>query len=141
MHMRGNPRTMQQMPPSRDVLQEIREWGAAAVACAEGFGISCDRILLDPGIGFGKTVEQNLVILRNLDRLAPAGLPILVGTSRKSFIGAVLNVPAGDRIWGTAASVAASVVFGAHIVRVHDVAAMRQVVEMTDAIVAERPGE
>jgi len=140
MHMRGDPRTMQQMPPSRNILQEIRGWSAAAVACAEGFGISCDRILLDPGIGFGKTVEQNLTILRNLDCLAPAGLPLLAGTSRKSFIGSVLNLSAGDRIWGTAASVAASVIFGAHVVRVHDVAAMRQVVDMTDAIVAERPG-
>jgi dihydropteroate synthase len=141
MHMRGEPRTMQQIPPSPDILQEIRRWSASAVAWAETFGISSDRILLDPGIGFGKTVEQNLAILRNLDCLVPPGLPILVGTSRKSFIGAVLNLPAGDRIWGTAASVAASVVLGAHIVRVHDVAAMRQVADMIDAIVAERPGE
>jgi dihydropteroate synthase len=141
MHMRGNPGTMQRMPASPNILHEISEWAREAVVRAQGSGVSRNRIILDPGIGFGKTAAQNLEILRHLDRLADTGLPILVGTSRKSFIGAILNNPDTDRIWGTAATVAAAIVLGAHIVRVHDVAAMRDVVRMTDAIVGERPSE
>lgn len=141
MHMRGNPRTMQRIPPSADILTEIDLWARDAVERAGTVGISCDRIVLDPGIGFGKTVGQNLAILRNLDRLASTGCPLLVGTSRKSFIGAVLKDPAADRAWGTGAAVAASVLLGAHIVRVHDVAAMRQVTAIADAILAERAEE
>jgi dihydropteroate synthase len=90
---------------------------------------------LDPGIGFGKTAVQNFEILRNLDRLAAAGFPVLVGTSRKSFIGSIVKKPASELVLGTAATVAASIIFGAHIVRVHDVAAIREVADVTDAIV------
>ncbi len=142
MHMRGDPATMQKLPPSRDILRELRLWADEAVARAQNYGVSCGQIVLDPGIGFGKTAEQNLAILRNLDRLAGAGFPLLVGTSRKSFIGAVLGNPDADRIWGTAASVAACVIFGAHIVRVHDVEAMRDAARIADAILSsERRGE
>jgi dihydropteroate synthase len=141
MHMRGNPANMQLIPPSPDILTEFEQWAHEAVARAQKCGVSSERVILDPGIGFGKDTRQNLEILRNLNRLAAVGFPLLVGTSRKSFIGAVLKDPAGDRAWGTGATVSASIIFGAHIVRVHDVAAMRQIAVMTDAIVSERPAE
>jgi dihydropteroate synthase len=135
MHMRGQPRNMQLLEPSPDILAETEAWSEAAVARAENLGVASDQIILDPGIGFGKTVQQNLELLRNLDRIAAKGFPILIGTSRKSFIGKILDKPAGSRIWGTAASVAAAAIFGAHIVRVHDVAEMRDVVNVVDAII------
>jgi dihydropteroate synthase len=135
MHMRGTPATMQALPPSPDILREIELWAEEAVARARSSGVSSDKIILDPGIGFGKTVGQNLEILRNLDRLAAAGFPILVGTSRKSFIGAILKNAEPDRIWGTGATVALSIASGAHIVRVHDVAAMRDVARVADALI------
>ncbi len=141
MNMRGDPASMQRIPPSRAILPELEHWAQEAVARAQKCGVSSERIILDPGIGFGKTTGQNLEILRNLNRLSATGYPLLVGTSRKSFIGTILNNPAGERIWGTAATVAASIIFGAHIVRVHDVLAMREVADMTDAIIRERPGE
>jgi dihydropteroate synthase len=133
MHMRGTPATMQTLPPSPDILREIELWAEEAVARARSSGVSSNAIILDPGIGFGKTVDQNLEILRSLNRLAAAGFPILVGTSRKSFIGTLLNNAEADRIWGTGATVALSIASGAHIVRVHDVAAMRDVARVADA--------
>jgi dihydropteroate synthase len=138
MHMRGEPSTMQTMAPSPDILADIEIWAKEAVARAQNSGVSSDQIVLDPGIGFGKTAAQNLEILRNLDRLNAAGFPVLVGTSRKSFIGAILKKPAHELVLGTGATVAASIVYGAHIVRVHDVAAMREVADVTDAIVKAR---
>ena len=134
MHMRGEPRNMQLLAKSKDILAEIEIWAQEAVARARSFGISSDRIVLDPGIGFGKTVRQNFEILRNLNRLADYGFPVLVGTSRKSFIRAILEKSnGGDIAWGTGATIAASILFGAHIVRVHDVAAMREIADVTDA--------
>jgi dihydropteroate synthase len=141
MHMRGEPRMMQKLPPSPDILGEIEEWAGKAVARAQTLGVAEDMIILDPGIGFGKTASQNLEILRNLDRLAAAGFPVMVGTSRKAFIGKILSDPTADRIWGSAAAVAASILFGAHIVRVHDVAAMRDVARVADALLNERVSE
>ncbi len=141
MHMRGDPSNMQIIPPSPDILSEIEEWARDALARAGNSGVSSDKIILDPGIGFGKTVSQNLEILRNLGRLAMLGFPLLVGTSRKSFIGAILSHPTGERIFGSAASVAASIMFGAHIIRAHDVAAMRDVARFIDAIWSERSEE
>jgi len=138
MHMRGQPRNMQLLAPSPDILAEIEAWFEEVIAQAENCGVGSEQIVLDPGIGFGKTTEQNLRLLRNLDRMAAKGFPILIGTSRKSFIGKILDKPAGSRAWGTAASVAAAAIFGAHIVRVHDVAEMRDVVDVVDAII--RPG-
>lgn len=134
MHMRGEPNNMQRIPPSDDILRDIEVWAQEAVARAQSSGVSSDKIVLDPGIGFGKTAAQNFEILRNLDRLASAGFPILVGTSRKSFIGSIIKKPASELVLGTGATVAASIVFGAHMVRVHDVAAMREVADVTDAI-------
>ncbi len=139
MHMRGTPHNMQTLPASPDILKDIELWAKDAVARAQNSGVSSDKIVLDPGIGFGKTAAQNFEILRNLDRLAAAGFPILVGTSRKSFIGSILKKPAGELVLGTGATVAASIVFGAHIVRVHDVAAIREVADVTDAIIRSGP--
>jgi dihydropteroate synthase len=134
MHMRGEPGTMQQLPPSPDILAEIEAWAGTAVARAEELGVARDKIILDPGIGFGKTLSQNLEIIRNLGRLAATGFPIMVGTSRKSFIGRILSDPKADRIWGSAATVAAAILAGAHVVRVHDIAAMRDVARVADAL-------
>ncbi|HTY64537.1 MAG TPA: dihydropteroate synthase [Acidobacteriota bacterium] len=136
MHMRGEPGNMQKIPPSADILADIDAWALDAVARAQSAGVTRDRIVLDPGVGFGKTAAQNMQILKNLRRLAAAGSPILVGTSRKSFIGAIVKKPSKDLVLGTGASVAASIVFGAHIVRVHDVAAIREVADVTDAIMS-----
>ncbi len=136
MHMRGEPGNMQKIPPSPDIRHEIDVWAKEAVAAARGFGVTDDRIILDPGIGFGKTTDQNLDILRDLDDLTAMGFPILVGTSRKSFVGAILENKTGERIWGTAATVAASIMLGVHIVRVHDVAEMRDVAMITDALMS-----
>ncbi|MEJ2108872.1 MAG: dihydropteroate synthase, partial [Acidobacteriota bacterium] len=137
MHMRGTPMTMQKLPPSPDILADIDLWAQEAVARARNSGVSSDKIILDPGIGFGKTAEQNFEILRHLDRLIASGFPVLVGTSRKSFIGSVLKKPSDELVLGTGASVAASIMMGAHIVRVHDVASMREIADVTDAIIGE----
>ncbi len=135
MHMRGNPATMQKKIHYHDLMKEIvRELTISIEKCLET-GIKSDRIIIDPGIGFGKTVYHNLEILRRLDILKKLNQPILVGTSRKSFIGNVLNQ--GDparRIMGTAATVSAAILNGAHIVRVHDVREMYAVAKITDAI-------
>ena len=117
MHMRGEPSNMQKIAPSPDILKDIDIWAQEAVARAKNSGVSSEKIILDPGIGFGKTAVQNVEILRNLDRLAAAGFPVLVGTSRKSFIGSILKKPASELILGTCATVAASILFGAHSTR------------------------
>ncbi len=135
MHMQGTPRTMQQNPRYQDVVAEVRQFLAARIAAAEAAGIAPQQIIIDPGIGFGKTVDHNLALLRHLDALHPLGRPILVGTSRKAFIGAITGVadPA-RRVMGTAATVAWSIAKGAAIIRAHDVDAMRQVRDMVEAI-------
>ena len=134
MHMRGTPQTMQSLPPSPDILGEIDAWAKDAVARASECGVSSDRIILDPGIGFGKKATQNIEIIVNISRLASAGFPVLVGTSRKAFIGAATGKPAHDRVSGTCATVTVSILCGAHAVRVHDVAATREAADMTDVI-------
>jgi dihydropteroate synthase len=133
MHMRGNPGNMQLLPPSDDILSEIDTWAHEAVTRAQKYGVSSDKLILDPGIGFGKTAGQNIELIRNLNRLAVARFPILIGTSRKSFIGTVLKKPPRELVLGTGVTVTASILFGAHIVRVHDVAAMREIADMADA--------
>ena len=137
MHMRGTPATMQRMPPSQDILAEIRRDLGEAIGRAREAGVPDDRILLDPGIGFGKTVQDNLRILNQLSFLHRLGFPLLLGPSRKSFLGKILETEVSQRVYGTAAAVAASVIRGAHIVRVHDVREMRQVVDIADAIMNE----
>ncbi|MFA0758865.1 MAG: hypothetical protein NOOUEUKL_001531 [Candidatus Fervidibacter sp.] len=136
MHMQGTPQTMQLNPTYTDCVGEIAEFLRQQAEAAQRVGLPKDRIIVDPGIGFGKTVEHNLEILRRLGELKALGYPVLIGTSRKSFIGKVLGieVPA-ERVWGTAATVAIAIANGADIVRVHDVREMAQVVRMTDAIV------
>jgi dihydropteroate synthase len=139
MHMRGEPANMQTLPPSTDILGDLEIWAQEAVARAKASGVSSDRMVLDPGIGFGKTAAQNMEIIANLHRLAAAGFPILMGTSRKSFIGSVIKKPANELAIGTCATVAASIIYGAHIVRVHDVSAVRETADITDAIVKTGP--
>ena len=135
MHMQGSPADMQLEPSYEDVVGQITAFLAKAIERATSAGVHRDRIIIDPGIGFGKTVAHNLEILANLEKLACLNRPILVGTSRKSFIGRVLGVESpAERIWGTAATVALAVAAGAHILRVHDVAQMRQVAQMAHAI-------
>jgi dihydropteroate synthase len=135
MHMRGVPRTMQKRPFARNVMRDVVSGLSAAVARARKAGVAKSQILLDPGIGFGKSYQQNCELLARLPELARLGCPLVVGTSRKSFIGHLLGgAPPEERLWGTAASVAASILAGAHIVRVHDVAEMVQVVRISDAV-------
>ena len=120
----------------RDVIGDVAAGLQASIAIAEAAGLARERLIIDPGFGFGWTVEQNLELLRRLGELRELGLPMLVGTSRKSTIGAVLDdAPAGERLLGTAATVALAVAAGADVVRVHDVAEQRQVVRMADAVV------
>ncbi|MFH0816938.1 MAG: dihydropteroate synthase [Methanobacteriota archaeon] len=134
MHMLGNPRTMQDSPSYGDVVEDVARYLEARVRHAESKGISRDRIIVDPGIGFGKAAEHNLEILRRLAELRSLGLPILVGPSRKAFIGKILDLPAGDRLEGTLAAVSAAVLNGADIVRVHDVAECRKAAMVAWAI-------
>ena len=135
MHMKGVPRTMQRSPVYQDLIPEILTFLRHRVDKAQGEGVCPDRIIIDPGIGFGKTTEHNLKILRSLDLFRSLDKPILIGTSRKAFIGKILNLPnPDDRLEGTAATVAWAIAHGADVVRVHDVKAICQVAQMTDAI-------
>jgi len=135
MHMRGDPRTMQKRPFARDVLRDVSTGLRRAVRIARRAGVPKTQVVLDPGIGFGKSAAQNYELLRKLPELARLGHALLVGTSRKSFLANVPGAaPDANRIWGTAATVAVSILGGAHIVRVHDVAEMAQVARVTDAV-------
>lgn len=139
MHMRGVPRTMQQGPFARNVIQDVKKGLREAVGRAQAAGLKRSQLVLDPGIGFGKSMAQNFELLARLPELAGLGFPLLVGTSRKMFIGRALgDAPPQARLWGTAATVAAAILGGAHIVRVHDVAEMVQVARIADAIAAAR---
>lgn len=136
MHMRGKPSTMQQDPRYDDVVAEVRDELLEAARVAESAGIRIDQICLDPGIGFGKTVSHNLTLLRRLNQLTEAGYPILLGTSRKSFLGSIAEVPnAKDRDLATAATTALAVAAGVFCVRVHDVPGNLQSARIADAIV------
>jgi dihydropteroate synthase len=135
MHIKGNPRSMQDNPQYRDVIGEITSYLRESIDIAVQAGISEEAIIVDPGIGFGKTIAHNLHILKNLSELRVFGLPILIGTSRKSLIGDILSLPVHERIEGTAATVAVSIINGVSIIRVHDVQTMSRVARMTDAII------
>lgn len=138
MHMRGVPRTMQKLPFARNVMRDVSTGLRRAAHVAMRAGVSKNQIILDPGIGFGKSCSQNLELLVRLPELARLGFPLLVGTSRKTFVGRALGGTAeSDRAWGTAATVTASILGGAHIVRVHDVAEMVQVARVADAMLSE----
>ena len=134
MHIRGTPQTMQTDIDYDDVVDDIRDYFAQRLDLARRAGIRDDRIVLDPGIGFGKTVPQNYRLIRELHRFFDFGCPLLLGTSRKRFIGDILQKPAQQRVWGTAATVACGLYAGADIVRVHDVAQICDVVRVTEAI-------
>lgn len=135
MHMQGTPRTMQAQPLYADVVKEVAEYLQIRAKAAEREGVARHRILLDVGIGFGKTLDHNLALLRHHSNLAQFGYATVLGTSRKGFIGKLTNRPvASERIMGTAATIAWGLTNGADILRVHDVAQMREVVEVITAI-------
>ena len=134
MHMKGTPRTMQQAPQYDDVVCEVCTSLQESVQIAETQGIAADRIIIDPGIGFGKTTEHNLELLKRLAEFRRLDKPLLIGTSRKSFIGNILGLPVTERVEGTAATVCWAITHGADIVRVHDVKANVRAAQMTDAL-------
>jgi dihydropteroate synthase len=140
MHMRGKPQTMQRGPFARDVIRDVMSGLRAAVARARRAGLAKTQLLLDPGIGFGKKHEQNFEILARLPEFARLGCPIVIGTSRKAFLGEAVaglggpSAPSGERLLGTAATVTASILGGAHIVRVHDVAEMVRIARVADHV-------
>lgn len=137
MHSRGTPATMQRLPPVADIMEEVTSSLRSSVAMAERRGVRRESIVVDPGIGFGKTQEQNIELIAKVDQLAQVfpDFPILIGTSRKSFIGHLLdNAPVTGRLQGTMASITAAVLRGAHIVRVHDVKAAVETLRVADAI-------
>ena len=135
MHIKGRSRTMQKNPQYKSLIREIINELKNSIQKAIEFGIDRGKIIIDPGIGFGKTTEHNLEIINRLTEFKTLGRPILVGVSRKSFIGNVLNLPVEERLMGTAASVALAIKNGAHIVRIHDVKQMAQVVKISNAII------
>lgn len=146
MHLRGEPGSMQKGPFARDVLKDVEKGLRASATKAAKAGVAKSQIILDPGIGFGKSHAQNYELLQKLERVASLGYPLLIGTSRKGFLGATLarqGKPASpeERIWGTAATVTASILNGAHIVRVHDVAEMLQVARVADCVVNPQLGK
>src|SRR5216683_761146 len=139
MHMRGEPATMQKGPFARDVMKDVVQGLRASIRKARAAGVRKSQIVIDPGIGFGKSFEQNYELLRKLPELAKLGYPLLVGASRKGFLGATLArngkaAPPEERLWATAATVTVSILGGAHIVRVHDVAEMAQVARVADCL-------
>lgn len=139
MHIKGRPREMQQNPTYDSLIPEIMDYFRISIRLAKKFGIPDERMILDPGIGFGKTFDHNLEILNNLEQFTLLEKPLLVGASRKAFLGKILgDAPASDRLEGTAAAVAVSIMKGAHIIRVHDVKEMARVARVVDAIRREK---
>ncbi len=134
MHMKGTPRDMQEKPQYRDVVEEVKGFFEERIGYLESHGISKDKVILDPGIGFGKRPEDNLALLRKIHRFLYLGCPIMVGPSRKSFIGAVLDLPVEKRLEGTLAAVSIAVFQGAQVVRVHDVEPVRRAVDIAWAV-------
>ena len=134
MHMRGDPATMQKIEPSPDIFAEIESDLSQAIRAAESRGVNRDKLIIDPGIGFGKTLDQNLAILNQLERFDGFNLPLMIGTSRKSFIGKITGRSEDDRAFGGAASIAIAILRGAHLVRVHDVKQMVDAARIADAI-------
>lgn len=134
MHKQGSPQTMQQAPAYRDVVSEVNGYLQSRIAAAEAAGITRDRMVVDPGFGFGKTLDHNLALLRDLQRVAPTGVPVLAGLSRKSMIGALTGRDVGDRVFGSAAAALIAAQRGAAILRVHDVAATRDALAVWKAV-------
>ena len=138
MHMQGEPRTMQLAPAYRDVLGEVKAFLAARVEAARAAGVSADRLAIDPGFGFGKTLEHNLELLRRLGELAMNDLPVLAGLSRKSIVGRLTGRPEGERIYGSIALAVIAAQNGARIIRAHDVAATVDALKTLTAVGPER---
>jgi len=134
MHKQGQPQTMQQAPQYRDVVAEVDAYLHARMVAAEAAGIAPSRLVIDPGFGFGKTLEHNILLLRELDRLAATGVPVLAGLSRKSMIGALTGREVGDRVFGSVAAALIAAQRGAAILRVHDVAATRDALAVWKAV-------
>jgi dihydropteroate synthase len=136
MHMQGDPRTMQEEPRYDDVVRDVKEFLAERMEVAKRAGVAEERIWLDPGIGFGKNLDHNLELLRRLGELRALGRPLVIGTSRKSFIGAIDGSPVGERLGGTIASSILAAAEGADVLRVHDVAEAAQAAKVASAILA-----
>ena len=134
MHIKGTPRNMQTNPTYIDVIKELLDFFSLQIQKALDFGIKKEQIIIDPGIGFGKQLNDNFILIQRLKEFSGLGFPILIGPSRKSFIGLTLDVPSGDRLEGTLASISASILNGASIVRVHDVKEVKRAVVITDKI-------
>lgn len=134
MHMKGEPKTMQEAPTYDDVIGEVHEFLRERIEAAELAGIGAERIAIDPGIGFGKDLGHNLELIRRVDAFLDLGRPVLVGPSRKRFIGTILDLPEDQRVEGTVGAVAWMVARGAHVVRVHDVREVTRAVRVIDAI-------
>lgn len=134
MHMRGTPDTMQQEIHYKSLISEILQYLKESMDLARGVGVNPEKIIIDPGIGFGKTVDHNLAIIKHLIEFRILGRPILIGTSRKSFIGKILGVDVGQREEGTVATVAVSILNGAHIIRTHNVRNAVRAARMIDAV-------
>lgn len=137
MHMKGTPKTMQVNPHYEDVIKEVKDFLRERLEEAQSQGIKKEKIILDPGIGFGKRLQDNLKLINHLNCLEELNRPILVGISRKSFIGKILGLPPEDRLEGTIASAVLSILHGAHILRVHDVKAVKRAVAVAEAIISE----
>jgi dihydropteroate synthase len=137
MHMKGTPKTMQIDPHYEDVVAEVKAFLRERIEAAESCGIQRERIIVDPGIGFGKTFEDNLTLLNSLASLAELGRPVLVGISRKSFIGNILNLEAQERLEGTIAAAVVSVISGASLLRVHDLRAVKRAVTVAETILSQ----
>lgn len=137
MHMKGTPKTMQANPSYEDLLAEVKSFFKERLETAKTLGIKREKIIIDPGIGFGKRHNDNLLLIKNLRALEEFERPIMIGISRKSFIGKILNLPVLERIEGTIASAVLSIIHGAHILRVHDVAPIKRAVLVAEAIMEE----
>ncbi|OGP99359.1 MAG: dihydropteroate synthase [Deltaproteobacteria bacterium RBG_16_55_12] len=134
MHMQGTPQTMQRRPYYQNVVEEVKEFLSGRIRFALGAGVGAERIIIDPGIGFGKELDHNLALLRGLPALASLGRPILVGPSRKSFVGKLLDVGPEERLEGSLAASVAAVLAGAHMIRTHDVKETLRAIRIADAL-------
>ncbi len=141
MHAKGTPQSMQKSPQYQDLIEEIHRFFQTQIQRAHAMKIAMERLAIDPGIGFGKTVKHNLTLIHQLKRFTDLGLPVLLGPSRKSFIGRILDLPPSERLEGTAAAVAIAVFQGARILRVHDVSAMRRVILIAEGIRSKSPAD
>ncbi len=138
MHIKGKPQNMQNNPHYDNLISEIIDYFNKSISIAKSAGVDEKNIILDPGIGFGKTVNDNLEIIRNISKFKRIGYPVLLGTSRKSFIGKITGAEVNDRLAGSIASISIGIMNGVDIVRVHDVKETRQAIEIIDRIIGKK---